>query len=343
MRRQPAFRASRPLKAPGRIPHDEEAAMQKLTLDTDGNPEVSSGPLPSCNDVEVLVRVRACVLSRRRIADAGGTPVPTSNGRHVSLSRGFTGIIEKAGRRVDALTPGDRVVACHTDGGFSEYHSLPAYHVVKLPAGISFEEGAIAALLPTVLNGMERAQVKGRSVFISGAGTTGLLSAQIARISGAAKVIAADLHAKRLQRARDAGADTVINVSTEDAHRWVMSQTGGRGVEVSLECAGNEVSFFQCVEMLRPGGTLVVLKPVTQPVSIEMGEWSKRSLQLIMGREQPLETPYLVERGLKLVGIGAVRLRPLLTHVFPAHRIAEALELIDGHPNLAVEVALIRA
>ncbi len=317
--------------------------MQKLTLDTEGNPEVSSGPLPSCNDVEVLLKARACVLSHRGIDDADGTSVSTANGRHASLGRCFTGIIEKAGGRVEALTPGDRVVACHTDGGFSEYHSVPAYHVVKLPVGISFEEGAIATLMPTVLNGMERAQVKGRSVFISGAGTTGLLSTQIARISGATTIIAADLHATRLQRARAAGADTVVNVSTEDAHRRVMDRTGGRGVDVCLECAGNETSFFQCAALLRPGGKLVVLKPVTKPVSIEMREWSERSLHLIMGREQPFETSCLVERGLKLVGIGAVRLRPLLTHVYPVHRVAEALELIDGHPNLAVEVALVRS
>ena len=323
--------------------------MQKLTLDTDGNPEVSSEPVPSCSDVEVLLKARACVLSHWRVTDGGATPVsaiaarPTANGRHVSLGRYFTGIIEKTGGRVEALTPGDRVVACHTDGGFSEYQSVPAYNVVKLPVGISFEEGAIAALMPTVLNGMERAQVKGRSVFISGAGTTGLLSTQIARISGATTIIAADLHATRLQRARDAGAESVVNISTEDAHRRVMDQTGGRGVDVCLECAGNETSFFQCAATLRPGGKLVVLKPVANPVSIEMRDWSDRSLQLIMGREQPFETPYLVEQGLKLVGIGAVRLRPLLSHVFPVHRIAEALELIDGHPNLHVEVALIRA
>ncbi len=317
--------------------------MQKLTLDTEGHPEVSSGPLPSCNDVEVLLKARACVLSRRGAAYVDGTPPTAANGRPVSLGRGFTGIIESAGGRVETLSPGDRVLACHTDGGFSEYHSVAAYHVVKLPAGISFEEGAIATLMPPVLNGMERAEVKGRSVFISGAGTTGLLSTQVARISGATAVIAADMHAKRLQRARDSGADAVINVTTEDAHRRVMDQTGGRGVDVCLECAGNETSFFQCAAMLRPGGKLVVLKPVANPVSIDMGEWSKRSLHLIMGREQPFETHYLVERGLKLVGIGAVRLRPLLTHVFPVHRIAEALELIDGHPNLAVEVALIRA
>ena len=317
--------------------------MRRETLDRDGDPGVSSGSVPACNDVDVLVKARACVLSRRGIARADGDPASDANGRHASLCRSFTGTIETAGRRVESLRQGDRVVACHSEGGLSEYHSVPAYHVVKLPNGISFEEGAIATLLPTVLNGVERAQVKGRSVLVCGAGTTGLLSTQVARISGAAAVIASDLHATRLQRARDAGADTVINASTEDVQRRAMDRTGGEGVDVCLECVGNEASFGQCASVLRPGGKLVVLKSDAQHVSIDMGDWSERSLQLIMGHEQPFETPFLVERGLRLAGIEAVRLRPLLTHVFPVHRVADALELIDGHPNLAVEVALIWA
>ncbi len=315
--------------------------MQILTQDTDGNLAVSSGPVPSCGDTEVLIKVRACALSRRGTATSD-PPVSVTAGQRVPFSRGFTGIIESTGKNVDALAPGDRVIACHTDGGFSEFHSVPAYLVVSLPMDISFEEGAIVPRMPTVLNGLERAPVKARSVFISGAGATGLLSTQIARISGATTIIVADLHVKRLQRARDAGADAVINVSTEDAHRRVMDQTGGQGVDVCLECAGNEASFAQCAANLRPGGALVVLKAMPHPVSIDMPAWAVRSLQLVMGREQPFETPYLVERGLKLVAIGAIRLRPLLTHVFPVHRITEALDLVDGHPNLAVEVALVR-
>lgn len=322
--------------------------MQTLTLDAEGNPELSSGPVPACNDEDVLVKVRACVLSRRSVADNGADPSSTANGAHGAISRSFTGVIESTGRlagspgrRVDSLGRGDRVVACLTDGGFSEYRSVPANQAVKLPQGVSYEEGAIAGLMPTVLKGMERAEVEGSTVFVSGAGTTGLLGTQVSSISGAAAVIVSDLHAKRLQRAADTGADTLINASTEDVHRRVMDRTGGQGVDVSLECAGNGSSFAQCAAVLRPGGKLVVLKADTHTVSIDMREWSERSLQLIMGREQPFETPSLVDRGLKLVGIGAVRLRPLLTHVFPAHRAVEALELIDDHPDLAVEVALI--
>lgn len=314
--------------------------MQTLTLDAQGGPEESSGPMPACSDGDVLVKVRASVLSRRDISGGAAGQPSAANGAHGAINRSFTGVIESVGRLVDSLGRGDRVVAWHADGDFSEFRNVPAHQAVKLPQGVSFEEGAIAGLMPSVLKGIERAEVRDSTVFISGAGTTGLLGTQVASISGAKAVIVSDLHARRLQRAADTGADTLINASTEDVYRRVMDRTGGEGVDVSLECAGSGTSFAQCSTVLRPVGKLVVLKAEPPSVSIDMREWTERSLQLIMGREQPFETPYLVDQGLKLLGIGAIRLRPLLTHVYPVHRAAEALALIDGHPDLTVEVAL---
>lgn len=315
--------------------------MQILSHDTDGESAIFTGPVPTVGDTEVLIKVRACALSRSEYAESDNS-VSVDNPKRPASSRSFTGIIESIGDRVDSFAPGDRVIACHTEGGLSEYHSVSACHVIRLPMGISFEEGAIAPRMPTVLNGIEKVQVNGNSVFISGAGSTGLLSTQLARISGATNIIVADLHAKRLQSARDAGANTVINVSTEDPNRCLMDKTSGQGVDVCIDCAGNEKSFSQCAKNLRSGGTLVVLKTMPEPVVINMQEWSARSLQLVMGREQKSQTPFLLERGLKLVGIGAVRLRPLLSHVFPAHRLNEAHDLVAGHPNLAVEVVVVR-
>lgn len=315
--------------------------MQTLSHDTDRKPTIFTGLVPSDGETEVLIKVRACVLSRSESIDSENLASGDKT-KSAVLSRSFTGVIESIGKRVDSLAPGDRVIVCHANGEFPEYYSVPACHVIRLPMGISFEEGAIAPRMPTVLNGIEKAQVKSRTVFISGAGSTGLLSTQIARISGATNIIVADLYVKRLQRARDVGADTVINVSTEDSYRILMDQTSGEGVDVCIDCAGNDKSFLQCEANLRSGGTLVVLKTMQDPIAINMQEWSARSLQLVMGQEQQPQTPFLLDQGLKLVGIRAVRLRPLLSHVFPVHRLNEALDLVTDHPDLAVEVAVVR-
>ena len=313
--------------------------MQALILNAVGELDIYDEVVPDCREDEVLIQIRACVLTRRDMDLYTGVQ-SRQNGLSGRLGQGLTGIVGYRGSKVTSLTPGDRVLVCRTDVGFAEYHSLPAHQVVALPDGISFEEGAIALRLSSVIYGIEQAQVEDKTVFISGAGATGLLCAQVARLSGASNIIISDLHALRLRRAIDLAADTGINASTEDVNRRILDETGGQGVEVSIECTSEEVSFRQCEACLRPHGMLVMLGTMRGPLTIDMHDWADRSLRLTMGREQTKDTRLLVERGLKLVEIGAVRLRPLLTHVFPLHRAREAFDLIHRDPNRTVKVAL---
>ena len=315
---------------------------QVATSSTDNNSTILGCSSSGVDDTEVVIKVRACTFYQN-MPETLNNSLSIKNDKDSSpLNRSLTGIIQSTGERVESFNDGDRVIVCHTDGVLSESKRVQVFQVVSLPREISFEEGAIAHHLPTVLIGIEKAKVKDKSVFINGAGSTGLLSTQVSRISGSKNIIVSDLYSKRLQNAKDLGADAVVDVSTEDVHRRIMAMTSNHGVDVSIDCVGNEESFSQCVNNLRRGGTLVVLQSHLMEVSINLQEWSERSLQLIMGKEQPFETPYLLARGLKLVCIGAIKLRPLLTHVFPAHRITEAINLVEGHPNLAVEVVLVQ-
>ena len=78
-----------------------------------------------------------------------------------------------------------------------------------------------------------------------------------------------------------------------------------------------------------------------QPVPLNLINWSERSLHLIMAHEQEDETPDLLQQGLRLVEMGAVTLRPLLTHVFPLHRASEAFDLLRNDPARTIKVALV--
>jgi|GEM_PF-1477209 L-iditol 2-dehydrogenase len=313
--------------------------MQALILNDTGKPDLADEAMPDCGADEVLVQIRACVLSHRDLDLYAGNQTGQA-GLSRRLGQGLTGIVASTGSKVDAVAPGDRVLVCRMDVGFTEYLSVPAHQVVVLPADISYEEGAIALRLSSVLYGLEQAQVEHKTIFISGAGSTGLLCAQVARLFGVSKIIMSDLHALRLRRAMDLAADTGINASTEDVNWRILDETGGQGVEVSIECASTELSFRQCEACLRPYGMLIMLGAMQQPMTIDMDDWSARSLRLAMGREQPQDTRPFVERGLRLVESGAVRLRPLLTHVFPIHRAKEAFDLIQEDPNRSVKVAL---
>lgn len=315
--------------------------MQALILNEAGEPDVRDEAVPDCGEDEALVQIRACILSCRDL-NLHTDGQNDRNGASRKIGQGLTGLVVSTGADVDAVSPGDRVLVCRPDTGFSEYMSLPVNRLAVLPDTISYEEGAIALRLSSVLYGVEQLQAADKTVFVSGAGATGLLCAQTARLAGASKIIVSDLHPLRLRRAIDLAADVGINASTEDVHRRILDETDGRGVDAAMECAGEETSFRQCEACLRPHGTLVVSGAVRQMMTIDMRDWTERSLRLVMGREQMQDTPALVERGLKLVEAGAVRLRPLLTHVFPVHRAGEAFDLIRNDPNRTVKVALIQ-
>lgn len=314
--------------------------MKALVLAAPGKLEIRDEPDPDIGDREVLVRVRACTIGRcdldmyTGVRQWNGTP-PHRFGQEV------VGIVESTGATVTQYARGDRVLIRTTQTGFAEYCSADADHLMQLPGFIGFEEGAIAQLFPAVVRGVSKSDPMDKTVFVSGGGSVGMLCAQVARALGAAKIIVADLHEMRLRRIMHLTADVVINASTEDVGRRMEEETDGRGAEICMECSGAEASFRNCEAGLRNNGSLVVVGTHLQPVPLNLINWSERSLHLIMAHEQEDETPDLLQQGLRLVEMGAVTLRPLLTHVFPLHRASEAFDLLRNDPARTIKVALV--
>ena len=314
--------------------------MKALVLAEPGKLEIRDEPVPDIGNGEALARVRACTVSRHDLdmytgVRQGDGTLPHRFGHEV------TGIVESAGAAVTQYARGDRVLIRTAQTGFAEYCSADADHLIRLPESIGFEEGAIARLFPAVIRGVQKSDLMDRTVFVSGAGSVGMLCAQVAHAYGATKVIVSDLHEMRLRRIMHLTAAVVINASTEDVVRRVEEETDGRGAEVCIECSGAEASFRNCEAGLRNSGSLVVVGTHLQPVPLNLINWSERSLHLVMAREQEDETNDLLQQGMQFVEMGAVTLRPLLTHVFPLHRASEAFELLRNDPARTVKVALV--
>ncbi len=149
-------------------------------------------------------------------------------------------------------------------GGWAEaIHLKAGVRILKLPEG----------LLPdTVIGGgcglftgfaaVERSTLAmGDTVLVQGAGPVGLSAAAFAHLRGAGLVIVVGAPPTRLELAHALGADVTLDlaaVGPEDRRERVMSLTGGRGVDVVLECSGNPTALPEGLDLLRDGGTLVV-------------------------------------------------------------------------------------
>jgi threonine dehydrogenase-like Zn-dependent dehydrogenase len=167
------------------------------------------------------------------------------------------------GRRYGYTTSNN---APHLWGGFAEYVYLPWNAIVhKVPDGVTPE---LAGLVTPMANGIEWSLFDGgvgydSVVLIQGPGQQGLSQTVICKQAGAAMIIVTGTSkdAARMEVAKQLGADHIIDVNKEDPLARIMEITGGRGVDVVLDCTAGAGTFpiLLGIEALkRKGGTMVV-------------------------------------------------------------------------------------
>ena len=242
-------------------------------------------PEPEIGASEVKIRVRACALNRLDVytrAGVRGTRLRL-NGPHV-LGGDIAGEVAEVGAEVMELGTGDRVVVnprmtcgqcthcvagrgefCQrarmlgssNSGGYAEFASVPAVNAVPLPDSLSFEQ---AASLPTVFLPcwnilLRRAKLQPwETVLIPSASSgVGTAAIQVAKKVVGARVIATTSTGDKVRKARDLGADEVINYREEDVAERVKELTAGQGVEVVLDHVGADF-WPAAIGSLAPGG-----------------------------------------------------------------------------------------
>ncbi|MBX3567898.1 MAG: alcohol dehydrogenase catalytic domain-containing protein [Rhizobiaceae bacterium] len=145
-------------------------------------------------------------------------------------------------------------------GGMGEYAIVPQDNVVRLPDGVTDEQGALFEPMAVALNAVDRGGVfAGSSVLVTGAGPIGVLAAMAAKAAGASRVFVSEANPAR--RARLASLQLgyeIVDPTQPDFASAVAGMTEeGLGVDVAIECAGHERALADCIRLARRGGTVV--------------------------------------------------------------------------------------
>ena len=170
------------------------------------------------------------------------------------------GIVKELGPDVANVQVGDRVAYAMSRGSYAKLAVVPAHLLVKLPDHVSFEQGAAAMLQGMTAHYLTHStfplQAGQIALVHAAAGGAGALVVQMAKHRGA-RVIGTAGAPEKLQIARDAGADEVIDYIAQDFETEVMKLTDGKGVDVIYDSVGAS-TFLKGLNVLRPRGTMVL-------------------------------------------------------------------------------------
>jgi NADPH:quinone reductase-like Zn-dependent oxidoreductase len=330
--------------------------MKAVVFNQHGGPEVLQYvdvPNPRPGRGEVLIEVKATSINHidiflRRGMPGIKVPLPKIVGSDAA------GIIRELGRDVSGLMPGQRVtinpgIACghcefcsagfgsqcvswamvgeNRDGAYAEFVVVPAHIVLPIPDHISFEEAAAAPLVFLTAWSMMvgKGNIRpGEDVLILGAGAgVGTAAIQIAKLVGC-RVFATASNAEKLQRAKELGADFLINYTAEEFDKTIRDLTNKRGVDIVVDYIGAD-TWVRSLRSARRGGRVLTCGATTGfAPQTDLRHIFFRQVQVLgstMGSHREfLDVMKCVFRG---------QLKPVIDRVLPLPEARKGHELIE--------------
>ncbi|ESO87240.1 hypothetical protein LOTGIDRAFT_205809 [Lottia gigantea] len=282
------------------------------------------------------------------------------------LGHECSGVISKLGEGVTNLKVGDRVaiepgIPCRKcewcksgrynicpdvfflatapdSGALARYHVHAADFCFKLPDNVSFEEGALVEPLSVGLHACQRAGVSlGSKVLVCGAGPIGLSTMLSAKAMGAAVVCLTDIDEKRLEFAKEMGADVTVKIESKDVLEVVGKVKAALGgmPDQSVECSGAEFSVNLGIQATKPGGAFAVVGHGPDPVAIPITAAIAREIE-IRGSFRYMNT---WPTAIAMISSGKINIKPMISHRFKLEETLQAFETAKSGAGVKVMIS----
>jgi L-iditol 2-dehydrogenase len=340
--------------------------MKAILFYAPGDIRYGETPRPTAGPGQILVAIQAALTC--------GTDLKTYRRGHPVLIKEtpsvfgheWAGVIAEIGPGVEGFAVGQRVVAPNSapcgrcfycqrerpslcedlqllNGAYAEYIAVPARIVQKnlllIPDGVTFKQAPMIEPLACAIHGIERSKIQlGDTVCVIGHGPIGLMLTRLATLKGA-RVIVVGRNPLKLEKARQFGAQAVVDITTVadpvDAVRSLSP--GGRGVDVAIEAVGLPETWEQALAMTRRGGLVNLFGGCESGTHIRVDTRRPHYDELeIIGVFH--HTPQYVRTALSLIASGQIDADALITHEMPLERLEEAFQLMISGATLKVAI-----
>jgi L-gulonate 5-dehydrogenase len=336
--------------------------MQAAIMDAPFAMRVGAWETPRPGPGEVLVSVGAAgVCAGDMYFYLGSNPY----GRYPQIcGHEIAGVVAETGEGVTDLAPGTPVVvepfigcgACypcrigksnccmkleiigiHRPGGYAEYLTTPARLVHRVPDGLTLAFASFAEPVAIGVQICRRGEVGATDdVLVLGCGPIGLAVIEVARARGA-RVAASDINRARLETAERFGAEVLP--AAEDLPQQVLERTNGEGMPVVVEATGNARAMEQTVDLVAPGGRIVIAGLVKQGVQVSFPglDFTRKEMTVVGSRASVNCFP----EALSLLASGAVTY-PRVATEFPLWDSPRVFAELAANPGAVHKAVFIR-
>lgn len=340
----------------------ESGGNQTAVLTAIGRIEIEDRAVPSPGEGEVLVAVRAVGVcgSDIHFFEEGRVGESVVLPPHV-LGHEASGVVAAVGPGVSDLPVGTRIAieaslpcgvcrvcragrynlcprmrylsAPEAEGAFTRFLVCRREFCFPVDDTVSDEAAALLEPLSIVLAASRLAELRlGDRVLITGAGPIGLLALQLARASGATDVSISDVDDARLAKARELGADQVVDVRRDSVADLTVD------ADLFMECSGNPAALSDGVRGVRAGGRVAVVGmppgDVTVPLSLMQANELRMVTTFRLANTYPVAVRLAERRMVDLDGIvsGHYPLAETVQALRAAHDVPGTLKVVV-HPQ----------
>jgi len=278
----------------------------------------------------------------------------------------LAGVVEAIGSSVTNLKVGEEVavepaVVCHEcdqcksgrentcrnnkflgcpgqiEGCMCEYIVMPAENCFPTHGKLTLDQAALCEPLPIGIYALNRAGVKPTDkIAILGAGPIGLCVLIAAKAMGITDIIMTEKIPERIAVAKKGGADWVENPDTTDVIA-ACHEHFEHGVDVAIECAGKQETLDDGIDMLKPGGKLIVVGiPTEDRVSFQADQYRRKEVTIYNIRRQN----HCVQPAIDIIAKGDIDVDFMITHHFTLDQSQEAFDMVCDYKDGAVKAMI---
>lgn len=313
---------------------------------------------------QVLVKVHACGVCGTDVHIYHGEEGSAEVTPPVVLGHEFSGVVEKVGEAVTVCKVGDHVavdpnVYCgkcrpckmgkkqnceslyafgvNANGGFADYCVVPQEQCYLVDSHVDLDAAAMMEPLACAIHGIDNLGIiPGENVLVIGGGAIGQIMVQLARLSGAAKVLLSEPVEVRQKLGLELGACAVVNPITENLSEKIREVFGTKGADVVIECVGNTRAVAQAIESAGLGGKILIFSvpSVGTSVALPLMDVFKKELKITGS----IINPDTNQRAIDLINSGRIEVKKLITHVFDTEHLEDAIRCQMGSESIKVIV-----